>query len=49
MADIQIATKLLGEKSDTDNLIDANYKKLNCDIEPLDKNSKEYKIIEEYT
>jgi len=40
LEDIQIATKLLDEASGggEENLIDTNYKKLKCDIQPIDRN-----------
>jgi len=48
--DIQIATKILEDNSgDSDNMIDANYQKLKCELKPLDHHSAEFKMIEEYT
>jgi len=48
LRDIQIAHELSDKKSDIGNIIDANYKKLNCDMEHVDSSSKEYKLIQEF-
>eukprot|EP00828_Plagiopyla_frontata_P032895 TRINITY_DN4278_c0_g1_i1.p2 TRINITY_DN4278_c0_g1~~TRINITY_DN4278_c0_g1_i1.p2 ORF type:complete len:213 (-),score=36.17 TRINITY_DN4278_c0_g1_i1:546-1184(-) len=50
IADIQIATKLLEDKTDPSEIhqFDANYSKLHCELEPVSKNSEEFKIIQKY-
>jgi len=48
LADIEIATKLLKETEDSDNIVDANYTKLKCEIRALDTTSEEYKVIQKY-
>lgn len=48
LADIQFAQKILQEASVEKNQLDSSYKKLKCDITPLDPNSKEFKLITEY-
>jgi poly [ADP-ribose] polymerase len=47
LADIQITAEITNEAEDQEDLneLDAKYKKLNCSIDPLDKNSKEYKTL----
>jgi len=51
LADIEIATKILketGSSDSTENHLDLHYKKLKCDIEPLEKNSDEFQLIQTY-
>lgn len=50
LADIQIATKLLEDKTDLSKLnqLDGNYNKLHCNLVPIDKSSEAFKIIEKY-
>ena len=46
---MKITTKLLDQQGDEDTAVhDQNYKKLGCNIKSLDKNSKDYKILNEY-
>eukprot|EP01101_Sappina_pedata_P011845 TRINITY_DN8029_c0_g1_i1.p1 TRINITY_DN8029_c0_g1~~TRINITY_DN8029_c0_g1_i1.p1 ORF type:complete len:676 (-),score=238.61 TRINITY_DN8029_c0_g1_i1:70-1926(-) len=50
LTDIEIATNIIKESNSnsTENAVDVHYKKLKCEVTPLDKNSKEYKMIEKY-
>lgn len=56
LGDIALAQKLANEQKEgetaevveVDHPYDVNYKTLKCDIQPLDRNSKEYKIIQTY-
>ena len=49
LSDIQIATKLLSEAvSPDENLIDSNYRKLNCKIKPIDRSGKDYTLIQNF-
>jgi poly [ADP-ribose] polymerase len=55
LGDIEIAQGLLKNKeeqesktTEVDHPLDAKYKQLQCTLEPLDKNSEEYKILENY-
>lgn len=49
LSDMQVATKLLDQgASPEENLIDANYRKLECKLKPIDTTSKEFKLIEQY-
>ena len=52
---MNVAVKLKKKKSkkaskaeNIPNPIDENYESLNCDINPIEKGSKEYKLLEEY-
>jgi len=48
LADIQVAQKILQQVEVTENPIDACYEKLNLDMKPLKKASKEFKMLQEY-
>mmetsp|Transcript_64488 Transcript_64488/g.74962 ORF Transcript_64488/g.74962 Transcript_64488/m.74962 type:complete len:768 (+) Transcript_64488:42-2345(+) len=48
LEEMQIATKILEEAKDSGNLIDSNYAKLKCDIKPLPKEDKTYKLLCDY-
>ncbi len=51
LSDLEIASKVMSKKSETDSVedpIDTQYKALKCDIEALDKSSKQYDVIEKY-
>ena len=49
ISDMKITTKLLASgNTDDDDVVDQNYKKLGCNIQALDTNSKEYKLIYDY-
>jgi len=48
LADIQIAMSLLSSGGSSENPIDSNYAKLKCDMEPVDKKSKEWQIVQQY-
>jgi len=49
LSDMQVATKLLDQgTSPEENLIDANYRKLECKLVPVDPKSKEYKLISQF-
>ena len=46
LSDIKLATKMLkNEANDDTNEIDNRYNNLNCDLRPIDKNDKKYKMI----
>jgi len=47
LSDIEVAATML-KSTGGGSQIDANYEKLNCHIEPLEKSSEEFKRIEEY-
>ena len=49
LGDIEIASRLLEQTADTNKSeVDSNYEKLHCRIINLDKNSEDYKLIEDY-
>jgi poly [ADP-ribose] polymerase len=49
LADIKLATKFISSGDDSDaNEIDEHYKRLNCDLTPIDKSEKKYKMIVDY-
>uniref|UniRef100_A0ABM0MYY5 Poly [ADP-ribose] polymerase n=1 Tax=Saccoglossus kowalevskii TaxID=10224 RepID=A0ABM0MYY5_SACKO len=48
LLDIEVAYSLLKEGTTDKNPIDANYKKLKCDLQPIDKDSEEFKLIKTY-
>lgn len=48
LQDIEIASKLVGFDSDNDESLDDKYMKLHCNITPLDHDSDDYKLIEQY-
>lgn len=49
LSDMQVATKLLDQgASPEESILDANYRKLECKLHPVDPKSKEYKIIEQF-
>lgn len=49
LRDIQVATKILKEAEESgENMIDMNYKKLNCELNPLAKDHPEFDLIEKY-
>jgi hypothetical protein len=54
LIDINTAVKLKTRKTkkvkakQIPNPIDENYENLNCDIDPLEKESKEFKLVHEY-
>ncbi len=46
---MKIATKILSEKTnDQEDLLDQNYKKLNCNLTSLDRNSSDFKRIDTF-
>lgn len=49
---IEIAYSMLGESNNTieeaKHPIDTHYKKSKCDLEPIDPNSREFHLIEQY-
>ena len=50
MREIELAYNLLKSEGDAEeDPFDKHYKKLKTDIQPLDKNSEEYKMVEKYT
>ncbi len=52
LLEIEIAYSMLDESNNTiegtEHPIDTHYKKLKCGIEPVDHNSEEFKLIEQY-
>eukprot|EP00667_Euglena_gracilis_P001885 EG_transcript_1886 len=50
LTELEVATALLGKEGgqEGEHPIDANYKKLKCPLEPVDKDSDEFKLIAEY-
>ncbi|CAM4807466.1 unnamed protein product [Rotaria magnacalcarata] len=52
LREIEIAYSMLDQSNNTiessEHPIDAHYKKLKCDLEPVDHDSEEFKIIEKY-
>lgn len=38
LSQIEIATKILNDTKDSDNVIEQHYNKLDCEINPIDKN-----------
>ena len=49
LSDMQVATKLLDQgSSPEENLLDANYRKLDCHLKPVDPSSKEYQKIHQF-
>lgn len=48
LADIEVASTLLKANKGAGSMIDANYEKLNCHIEPVARSSAEFKTVQEY-
>jgi poly [ADP-ribose] polymerase len=48
LQDIEIASKLVGFDSDSDESLDDKYMKLRCNITPLPHDSEDYKLVERY-
>jgi poly [ADP-ribose] polymerase len=48
LADIEVASTLLKASKGAGSVIDANYEKLNCHIEPVSRSSAEFKTVQEY-
>ncbi|KMT10333.1 hypothetical protein BVRB_5g120830 [Beta vulgaris subsp. vulgaris] len=48
LQDIEIASRLVGFDVDSDDPLDAKYKKLRCDMAPLPHDSEDYQLIEKY-
>ena len=48
LGDIEIAIKILNQKSDIENPIDRHYDQLECDLNPLDHSDSMFKLIEKY-
>uniref|UniRef100_A0A803LFE6 Poly [ADP-ribose] polymerase n=1 Tax=Chenopodium quinoa TaxID=63459 RepID=A0A803LFE6_CHEQI len=48
LQDIEIASRLVGFDADSDEPLDAKYKKLHCDMVPLSHDSEDYRLIEKY-
>lgn len=48
LAEIKVATTLLNEAKTDDNKLDSNYSKLNRNIEPVDRDTTEFKTINDY-
>lgn len=48
LTEIKIATTILNEAKTDENKIDSNYAKLNREIHPVDKDTDEFKVIDQY-
>jgi len=48
LQDIEIASKLVGFDSDSNESLDDKYMKLRCNITPLPHDSEDYKLVECY-
>ncbi|GMH02358.1 hypothetical protein Nepgr_004197 [Nepenthes gracilis] len=48
LQDIEIASRLVGFDVDSEDSLDAKYKKLCCEIAPLPHDSEDYRLIEKY-
>ena len=48
LSDIEIAIKVLKMGDMSENPIDRHYHALNCDLEPVDKSTAEFKLVSEY-
>lgn len=48
LQDIEIAARLVGFDTEDGESLDDKYKKLHCDIAPLDHESEDYKLVEKY-
>ena len=49
LGDIEVAMKIINSREDTDmNPVDRHYKNLACDLEPLEKASHDYGLVERY-
>lgn len=48
LQDIEIASRLVGFDTDSDDSLDTKYKKLRCDMTPLPHDSEDYRLIEKY-
>lgn len=49
LGDIQVAMKMLSEsRNDDEHPADSHYKGLDCDLKPIDRNSSDFKMIEDY-
>jgi poly [ADP-ribose] polymerase len=48
LADIEVAATLLKASKGAGSMIDANYEKLNCHIEPVPRNTSEFATVQEY-
>ena len=45
LSQIEVATRILDDAKDAEDLLDQYYKKLDCDIQPVDKKVRIYKLI----
>lgn len=48
LQDIEIASKLVGFDSNSNESIDEKYEKLRCHVSPLSHNSEDFRLIEKY-
>jgi poly [ADP-ribose] polymerase len=48
LSEIKIATTILSQASSDENKIDSNYAKLNRNIHSVEKDSSEFKLVDEY-
>lgn len=49
LGEIEVATKLLKDGIDTEDPLDSQYRRLHCELTPLEVNSEEYAMIKKYT
>ncbi|KAL8548706.1 hypothetical protein ACS0TY_007826 [Phlomoides rotata] len=49
LAEIEVAMKLIEDDTDAEDPLYSNYRRLNCELMPLEVHSKEYSMIEKYT
>ena len=42
--DIEVAMKIIKRRTSDENPLDAHYKALNCDLEPLDRTNTDFKV-----
>ncbi|XP_073049745.1 poly [ADP-ribose] polymerase 2 [Primulina eburnea] len=49
LGEIEVATKLLEDDIDLEDPLDSQYRRLHCELTPLEVNSEEYAMIEKYT
>ncbi|XP_073144779.1 poly [ADP-ribose] polymerase 2 isoform X2 [Henckelia pumila] len=49
LGEIEVATKLLKDDIDMEDPLDSQYRRLHCELTPLEVNSEEYAMIKKYT
>ena len=48
LTEIKVATTILSQAKSDENKIDSNYSKLNRNIQPVDRELEEFKMIDQY-